>query len=270
MDSSSLEHLLCKTFCGAISVRTVPSGLAVSTLFQDNSGDRITFYVTSTPDGIRLEDDGDYLATLMARDIPITDGVRGQLLTNILSEAALDWDRDTLEIKSEAFDPSEIGRRSLEFLSASIRVRDLELLTREIIKSTFREDFIHELNNRSNGLIEIEENGIVDRDSSEFPADLILRPKLDTAKPAAVYLVNSNDRLNEALLAWQDRQMNRRDDYTVIGVIEDADMRGLSRKKFQRAQNRQLPMPIFRGEEESAISFVMKNIGVPLRASIRT
>lgn len=269
MDSSRLQQSLCRSFCQAITVTTVPTGYAVSTAFEDNSGDRLTFYISENPDGYVIEDDGDYLATLVARDIPITEGTRGQLLTSILEENGLYWDRDTYEIKSKLFEGQRIGENALAFLSALIRVRDLELLTREAIRSTFREDFVRELDTRAGHLVKIEEDTIVDRDFSEFPADLVVRPTEPGLKPAAVYLVNNNDKLNEALLAWQDRNLNNRDDFTIVGVVEDPEMKGISRRRFQRAQNRRLPMPIFRGDEDSAITLVLREVGLDQKLARR-
>lgn len=143
MQPETLKKQLCKTFCGSINVRPVPSGLAVSSAFADSSGDPISFYVTSLDDGeIRIEDDGSYLSHLIARDIPIDQGSRGQLLDAILRQANSFWDRDTLEIRSSVFPESELSRRAIDFLSSLLRIRDLELLTRDVVRSTFRADAI--------------------------------------------------------------------------------------------------------------------------------
>lgn len=263
MNSSELSNILCRAFCEDITVRNVPSGLAISTAFSDASGDRITFYAAKSEDGWRLEDDGDYLAGLVARDVPIADGMRASLLDGILSEGGAFWDRETLEIKTASISPNEFAGRLIPFLSSLVRVRDLELLARENVRSTFREDFIAEAQDRLFDSIIIDEEGPIARDFSEFPPDIVFRPRPDAGKfPAAIYFVNSNDKLNEALLAWQEVQIQNRADFKIIGVIEDADMRGISRKKFQRAQNRRLPMPIFRGDEDSAVSMVAKEMGI--------
>lgn len=257
MNFSDLESILCKTFCTNITVRPVSSGLAISTAFEDGSGDRISFYLSEGPDGYRLEDDGDYLAELAARNVPFNEGVRGNLLDGILKEAGAFWDQETYEIKTATFSLEEVKSHIMPFLSSLIRVRDIEFLNREIVRSTFREDFIREAKERFSERIEIDEIGPIIRDFSEFPPDLILRPSNEPdAIPASVYLVNSNDKLNEALLAWYELERQNRHDFAIVGVIEDSDLSSISRKKFQRAQNRRLPMPIFRGDEDSAMSLV--------------
>src|SRR5207253_1043635 len=116
------------------SVNPVASGYAISSVFEDDSGDRISFYLSPSQDGYLIEDDGSYLAHLVAKDIPINEGTRGQLLDAILSQGNAYWDKETLEIKTVSFPEADVTQRVIDFLSSMIRVRDLELLTREIVR----------------------------------------------------------------------------------------------------------------------------------------
>ncbi|MFN3634354.1 MAG: DUF1828 domain-containing protein [Rhizobium rhizophilum] len=258
-----LKKALCHTFCSSISVNPVPCGFAVSTFFVDRSGDPIDCYVVEDGDGYRIEDDGEYLARLIATGIPIDQGQRGQLLEAILAQGGASWDQDTYEIKSSGFPQEEIGPRLTNFLSSLIRVRDLELLTREVVKSTFREDAIAALEERYGQVANFNENQAVDRILSEFPADLIIRPKQQAAaKTGALYFVTSNEKLSEALLLQMEAEKLGRDDFKIVALIEDSEMRPLSKKKFQRAQNRSLSMPIFRGDEDAAVSRIGRDLAL--------
>src|SRR4051812_11037242 len=99
-----LSQKLCKTFCSGITVNPVASGYAISSAFEDDSGDKISFYLSPALDGFyQIEDDGSYLAHLAAKDIPIGEGTRGQLLDAILSKADAYWDKETLEIRTTSF-----------------------------------------------------------------------------------------------------------------------------------------------------------------------
>lgn len=269
MRPEEFEHALCRAFCGAITVRAVSSGYAVSTAFTDASGDRVSFYISDTGDGYRIEDDGDYLSHLIARDIPIDEGTRGQLLDAILEQGSAYWDRETYEIRTASFSAEELPSRAIDFLSSLLRVRDLELVTRDVVRSTFREDVLNVMTERFGQDVTIDENVAPANDFAEFPADIVIRPTPERphARTGAVYLVNSNDKLNEALLAAVEAQMQNRDDLAVLALIEEPDMKLISRKRFQRAQNRGLPMPIFRGDEEAAMSRVAKELRLPLRAA---
>ena len=258
MQPETLKKQLCKTFCGSINVRPVPSGLAVSSAFSDNSGDPISFYVTSLDDGeVRMEDDGSYLSHLIARDIPIDQGSRSQLLDAILKQADSYWDRETLEIRSSVFPEHELSQRAIDFLSSLLRIRDLELLTRDVVRSTFRSDAIAAIEAKYGDVAIFNENAPVKNEFSDFPADLIISPKATgAALKGAVYFVTSNEKLNEALLLQMAASEAYRDgtpDFKVIALLEEPEMKAISSKKFQRAQNRSVIMPIFRGDEDASV-----------------
>lgn len=258
-----LRNTLCTTFCTSIAVNPVPCGFAVSTYFSDRSGDPIGCYVVETGDGFRIEDDGEYLARLIGSGIPIDQGQRGQLLEAILAEGGASWDRDTFEIQSESFSADVLGQRLTNFLSSLLRVRDLELLTREVVRSTFREDATEALEQKFAQKAEFGENQPVDRSLSEFPADLLIRPqKPGTGKIGAIYFVTSNEKLSEALLLQMEAERVGRNDFKIVALIEDSEMRPIGRKKFQRAQNRSLSMPIFRGDEDAAVARIGRDLGI--------
>lgn len=269
MKPDELKKVLCSEFCGGIHVHALQSSYAISSPFQDNSGDRISFYLTPSPEGYTIEDDGSYLSQLIARDIPIELGARGQMLDAILSQGGAYWDRESLEIKTAEFSSAEIPDRVIAFLSSMIRVRDLELLTREIVRSTFREDALSALVKAFSSFADLSEDEPVFSDLAEFPADVVIRPhsNITGARPGAVYFVSSNDKLSEALLLQTEAQLHSRDnDFAVIALIEEPEMKILSKRRFQRAQNRAVTMPIFRGDESAAIQMVRRRLNLPAAA----
>jgi Domain of unknown function DUF1828 len=262
MLAENLKRQLCNAFCGSLTVRAVPIGLAISTAFEDSTGDRISIYLRSYEDGFLVEDDGEYLAQLISKDVPIDQGMRGNLLDSILDQGGAYWDRDTYEIRSTIFSEPEISQKVIDFISALIRVRDLELLTREIVRSTFREDATASIIERFHDIANISENEPVSREFTEFPADLVIRPThaMEGAVPGAIYFVNSNDKLNEALLLQMDAQRLDISNFEIVALIEEPDMKMISRRRFQRAQNRSLAMPIFRGDEEAAMTMIGRKL----------
>jgi hypothetical protein len=263
MQPEALKRQLCNTFCGSINVRPVPSGFAISSAFEDTSGDPISFYLSGTGDDeFQIEDDGAYLSHLIAKDVPIDAGQRGQLLDSILGQGGAYWDRETYEIRSNPFPENEISRRVVDFLSSLIRVRDLELFTRDVVRSTFREDATAAIQSRFGDIANLNENSPINNEFAEFPADLVLVPKNDSplTRPGAIYFVNTNDKLNEALLLQMEAQHLGRSDFEVIALLEEPGMRLISPRKFQRAQNRSLAMPIFRGDEEAAMTMIGRKL----------
>ncbi|GJD57739.1 DUF1828 domain-containing protein [Methylobacterium dankookense] len=267
MHPEELKKTLCTTFCGGISVQPVPTGYAISSAFEDSLGDPISFYLThADEDNYIIEDDGGYLAHLIAKDITIDQGTRGQLLDAILSSGNAHWDRDTYEIRTDAFSSEDIAHRVIEFLSNMIRVRDLELLTRDVVRSTFREDATRALVGTLGKAANIFEDEPISKEFRDFPADLLIKPRPEFEKRArtgAVYFVNSNDKLNEALLLQMEQRQLDRMDFEVIALVEDPEMRTIKRKNFQRAQNRELAMPIFRDDEQGAMNYIRRRLGYP-------
>lgn len=262
IDAEALKTKLCRTFCSSIAVNSVPSGIAISTFFLDRSGDPIGFYMVERKDGLQLEDDGEYLARLIGSGVSIDQGQRAQMLDMILQQGGASWDRDTYEIRSECFDEANLDLHVSKFLSALIRVRGLEFLTREVVRSTFREDAIAALEQKYARVATFDENAPIDRTLAEFPADLVIRPRDSRSKTGALYFATSNEKLSEALLLQMESEKLNRSDFKIIALIEDHELRMLSRKKFQRAQNRSLSMPIFRGDEDAAVSRIGRDLAL--------
>ena len=77
MLAEELKRKLCKTFCGGVTVNPLASGYAISSMFEDNSGDRISFYLLPAAEGYVIEDDGSYLSHLIAKDIRLSRGSVG-------------------------------------------------------------------------------------------------------------------------------------------------------------------------------------------------
>jgi hypothetical protein len=262
-----LQNQLCRNFCADIQVNAVPAGIALSFPFTDSSGDKVNFYLVNEADQLRLEDDGDYLSSLIASGIDIDKGQRSHLLDGILRTAGAHWDRDTFVIKTDAFSENAITARATAFISALIRTRDLELLTREVVRSTFREDALAEIKRRFSNFAEIEEDAFIDPLFKDFPSDVVLRLKSD-GQAAAIYFVSGNERLSEALLLLVEAGRVGRSDFKVVALIEEPEMPQIGRRKFQRAQNRGLIMPIFRGDEAAAIDNIAQRMGLPTSTAI--
>ena len=133
MDRENLKKSLCQTFCNEICITPVPVGWAISGLFEDGSGDPVCFYMTETADGIAFEDDGDFLAEMVARNIDIEQGRCDEFLSSVLSSADADWDKNTFQIKSNrSYTDHDLSTAVLKFLIALVRVRDISFFTREV------------------------------------------------------------------------------------------------------------------------------------------
>ncbi len=262
MTPETLEGVLCRNFCSGLSVRAVPAGLAIGGVFQDSSGDPIEFYMVEEGDGFRLEDDGAYLSHLVAQGITIDQGHRAQILEAILKQGGAFLDVQSYEIRTDQFPVEDAAKRSVAFLSSLIRVRDMQLFTRENVKSTFREDVVAAMQAAMGGVANIEEDEAYDKELAEFPSDLVVRPKIAGGVGGMVYLVSTSERLGEAQLAEREVRDLNRPDVKVLALLEDPELKRIGVKKYQRASNRGLSMPIFRGDEDAAIRRIARELGL--------
>jgi len=261
IEIAALRAQLCSQFCDGFRIAAVPDGLSIAAPFEDNSGDSITFFLIEEEDGFRFADDGDYLPRLHASGIDIATGTRRKMLDAILGEADAHLDEDSLEVRSELFRANGntgIAEKSVKFLSSLIRLRDVALLTRDAIESTFREDVAIAIRRQIGTHANLNFNESIAADLSEFPCDMVVRPKTGTGIAAAVYLATSTERLNEALLLHLEAERKKREDFAVIAMIEEPEMHSISRKKFQRAHNRGLSVSFFRGDEDEAVRRIQK------------
>jgi hypothetical protein len=261
--AENLEKALCSTFCEAITVNPVPCGFAVSAGFTDASGDRIGFYVIADGENYHLEDDGEYLAQLLALGIDFEKGQRQQLLESVLQTAGASWDHDTYEIKTGAFEERGLTTKVVQVLSALIRIRDIELLTRDFIRSTFREDATAAIVERFGDIANIDERKPVSIEFPDYLPDLVIRPRI-TGRNTAIFLASNPVPFQEAeLLRAEIEKEGRQDEITVVALIEDTDkINVISPRRFQRAINRGLPVSIFRGDEPAAMNAIARQARV--------
>ncbi len=252
MNADDIKERLCDVLCGGLSVAAVPIGMAVSTAFVLPDGDVATFYIVETPDGLSLEDDGDFIATSIASGLPIDTGTRGRLLDGILASEGAHLDRDTCQIKSGPVAADDLGAASIRFISALVRARDLHLLTQEQVASTFAEDVREAMETRFGDRFVVgPETG------TDNPADLVLIDRDTGHRAATVYAANSNEKLLSAMIRHAETKPGSA---PVIAVMDAMPSANVSSSKFMMAQNRGLHMPFFRTDPEGAMTFIEKHL----------
>jgi Domain of unknown function DUF1828 len=259
---------LCEQFCSDIFVKEVEDGMAISVGMAMDGGDRITIVWAEEIDGSYLVDDGDFLSALEASDTNIRTGPRAEFIDSILKTAGAYWDRDTYEIRTETTDGPIPPERIIEFLTVLVRIRDVRYWTRDVVRSTFKADVTELISKEYSICADIEESCPVNDNLKEFPADIVVRPRIG-GRVTAVYLVNSNDGLNESLALWQEAQRLGESNFNVMTIIEDGRLGVLSEPKKQRMQNRIDAVAIYKGDEMAAIERVGRIAGLPQRIPIR-
>lgn len=183
----------------------------------------------------------------------LLSGNRARLLEGALARFGVE-DRDG-ELVSATHQDS-LGSAFLEYVQALIQVSDLRYLSREVVRSTFLEDF------RSVFAAEFEERAHFDyvdpvRDpKGEYPIDCLVNGTSE--RPAAVFAITGNDRCKEATITVQQFRWWQRPLFTV-GVFEaqeDVNSRVLAR--FSNPTDKLFAY--LKGQEEEVVEYVRERI----------
>lgn len=252
---TDLQELLCKEFCGALTVRKVPSGYALGTGYVDEDGDAIGFYVVG-PDNdgkFRIEDDGLSIVSIEANGIDLSSKTRSEAFNSLLREYNVLFDEENGELTTNPLSEAELASASMRFLAFLLRVQDLLLLSQERVASTFKEDAMRLLAERIQGKADIDQDSYVHEELKDCPVDVVIRAP--NRLPVALYFANSDLKVMEALLL-QSYAENKNIDCSVVALLETTH--GITKEKQQRAFNHLDAVPVFRGGEEDAIARIVK------------
>jgi hypothetical protein len=252
-----VKEQICKAFCNDLSVRQTDSGYAISTPYNDVYGDPIGFYAMLDQDGrYRLVDNGSTVAFLEAAGADLESKTRYDAFHEILSEYRAEYSEERGELAIPFLAEEELPQASLQFMALLLRLRDLLLITRENVESTFREDIIAALHQRFEGHAEVNPGEPVSPKLSEVIPDVVLRaPNRD---PVALFLASTDHRVNEAIYLQMVAEHEAHVPVSVIAMLETDS--SVSRMLRQRADNRLDAVPRYRKDERAAIERVAREV----------
>jgi hypothetical protein len=231
-------------------------------MFEGADGDRLNLLVERTSTGWRLSDDGHFLGSLAGFGIDVLKGGRRDFLARALRPASAVVDSETLQVVSDIQD-EPTPRMITNFLVALSRAQDVTFWTKERVRTTFREDATRAIQEILQDAAELLEHEPVDQSMREFPADLLIRPRIkgDGSSLAAIYLVQGLEGLQEAMALAQELRVRQRTDVRVAALIEDGSI-NTGGPRAIRAINRIDAISFFR-DDESAAAFRMVREAIP-------
>lgn len=252
-----MKDEICKAFCGGLTVRRVPAGLAIGTPYDGLGGDPIGFFVVG-PDSIgkyHIQDDGLSVSTLEAYGADLENKSRSEAFNGLLLEYDVSYDEESGELTTTAISPPQIPAAALRFSAFLLRVQDLLFMSQERAASTFREDAMRTLSAMLVNRATIVEDYVIDESLKDFPADIAIL--LDTQTPVAVFFGSSDARVSEALLlhAYASQADVK---CKVIALLETEN--SVSKRTRQRASNRLAAFPHYRGDEIAACARIAREV----------
>ena len=251
-----IEEALCRAFCDGITVSEIPAGLAVSTPFEDTSGERIGFYLTKdkTSDRYRIEDDGELVPALIASGTNVMKGSRGKLFQSLLDQGRIEFDSASGELRTALLEESEVPQAAMRFVALLVRIASLSSVHPEMVSRNFRDDAIERIRADLSSQFEIREGQDIGLAPmlAEFEPDVYLTAEGKT--PVAVFVAVSDQRIWEAITMQMAAAYEAKVPCSVVALIDREGSKLTSKKMRQRARNRLGAVPEFYGEEAQAVA----------------
>ena len=229
---------LREALCGALSVREVPCGYAVGMPFETVSGDRIGFYVVRvSEDTWRLEDGGDTVPWLEAAGVDLKSETRKRIFDDILRRAEAVYDQEEGVLRTRTLAKSELGRTAVRFLTALIRIQDLEFVTAENVTSVFRDDLKRDLERELGRLgALVKENVSPYPEVEDYRADFVVRFR-DRSTPLAIFVATAAAHILEGALLRHKVRHDLGKPLKVVALLQSAKPRAVSERIMRIALN---------------------------------
>lgn len=200
------------------------------------------------------------LPWLVASGYDLSSDQRKKTLTAILEMAGATFDEDGLDIATGPISKSDIPAHAIRLIGALVRVSDLVHMTKERIRSTFRDDVRAALVSSLPPGVDMLENVPADDRSADLRSDLVLR---QTGRaPVALYLAQNDLSLVEAMLLKSETQSAGDARPLVVALLEREN--AVSKHTRTRAMNWLDSVGVYEGDERQAIMKVIQSVsGAP-------
>lgn len=231
----------------------MPAGFAVTTTFRRDDGDSVAFYLVrdkTRPGVYRIEDDGTTMPFLEASGVDFSTDTRSEALDALLDSHGVEFDEDEMLLHTLPMPEAHLPKAAMRFLSFMLRINDFLLLTRDKVASTFKEDAANKIIERMEGKALVEQDKPVSSNLSDTLPDMVIRAP--NRAPVAVFFGTSAQRVNDAIFLQMQALYEAQEQVQVIALLERENVIGHDLRR--RASNRLTAVPIYRGDEPTAIN----------------
>jgi len=262
-----VKEALCQAFCGDLKLAEVPAGYAVTTTFRRDDGDSVGFYLVRDqrrPDAFRIEDDGTTIPFLEASGVEFATETRSEAFAALLESHGVEFDEDEMLLHTASFNERDVPKAAMRFLSFMLRINDFLLLTKDKVVSTFKEDAAARILERLAGQAVVEQDRPVSAALSDTIPDMVIRA--NGRVPVALFFGTSAQRVNDAVFLQMQALYEVREPLQVIALLERENVIGHDLRR--RAANRLAALPIYRGDETTAINRIQREAVGPLLGTV--
>jgi hypothetical protein len=256
IDPGNLAQDLSTALNEAIEVRAVnPSEVQVHTPFRFADGDELVIHLReASGGGLEWSDTGHtfmHLSYWMDIDA-LESGNRAQLLDNHLTQFSAHESDGELLLPVNG---NQLGSSLFQFVQLLLHITDLDLLSREMVRSTFMEDFRRLMQDSFGDHAHLDYVDLERDPNRNYPIDCLLNNR---ARPVAVFALANDDRCRDATITLhQFREWGR--DLFSTGVFEDQEQ--INRKvlaRFTDACDKQFSS--LSGQEQEVVGYLQREL----------
>ncbi|WP_088346643.1 MULTISPECIES: DUF1828 domain-containing protein [Rhodomicrobium] len=254
----TLKEQICHALCEGFSVRVVPLGYAVKSPFRWVSGDNLVFYVRSEGGRVRLEDDGATIAELEGIGVDFSSDTRLEQLDSLLKQHNILFNQNSILFHTEWCEESEVAKLVPQFLSFLNRIQDLQMLNRDTVRNTFKDDVFLALRDRLGDDAQVEKNEVPVGALRDYKADVVVRHK--SGRVAAIFAVSNEQKALEAILFSKELELNKVENVIPFLIYEDTNPVRINKRTQSRALNSDLELAVWDEGRSGAIDKVVRHV----------
>jgi len=256
INPANLARDLSAALSAAIEVEAVnPSEVQVHTPFRFADGDELVIHLREAPGGgLEWSDTGHTFMHLSYwMDISaLESGNRAQLLdSHLMQFSAHESDGELLL----PINGDQLGSSLFQFVQLLLHITDLDLLSREMVRSTFMEDFRQLMRDSFGDHAHMDYVDLERDPNRNYPIDCLLNNR---PRPVAVFALANDDRCRDATITLhQFREWGR--DLFSTGVFEDQEQ--INRKvlaRFTDACDKQFSS--LSGQEQAVVGYLQREL----------
>lgn len=254
----NFEKEICQAVCEGFRTRPVPIGYAISTPVSWFNGDNISFYARFDKDKARLEDSGDLLFDLEGQGFDAHSQSRRNLLSDLLDAHHVTFHEDDAIFSTDWVPKADVVKLVPHFLAFLTRIQDLLFLSRDRVKSTFKEDITSALKQRFGNNAQIDRDEAPVPELSQYIADIVIRHQ--NGNIGAVFPATSDIAVLQAVLLSKELELHHIENVTPFIVYEKPDTTRVSARNRAIAMNSELKLVSWQGTQLDALSKIERQL----------
>lgn len=240
---------VCGTFCDGLAMREVPMGFAIRTPFRNSDGDAVALYARRDNDiagRYRFEDDGATIADLQEEGFSLDNEARSSEFHRLLSEYGCHYDEGEILIHTDYLTEEQLPAYFLKFMALMVRLGDLRMLSRTVVRDTFKADLQEFVEATFEGMATVERDASPIASLSDYVADVVVRGPDATL---AIYAGTTEVKALEAFVLWQELERQGLSGIIPMVVFESAKPATIKARTMARLMNSNVSLGSLAGSQ---------------------